>query len=399
MENNNDKLKEAEKNLKEFNDELSNMQSSSKIKNNNLDMEPLSEEELKSIEEYANSIDVYNTSTIMSYGAQAQRKIADFSENALGKVTSKDLGEVGKALTKVIVELKGFEIESEEKRGLFSFFSRNAKKGANKIAALKANYDKAEANIDKIIEVLEKHQMTLLKDVAMLDKMYELNKNYFKELTMYIEAGKKKLASIQNNELADLRAKATETGLPEDAQAVKDLIDLYSRFEKKIHDLELTRTIALQMGPQIRLIQSNDIQMSEKIQSTMVNTIPLWKSQMVLAVGITHSQDAAKVHKEVTDMTNRLLTQNAETLKFATIDTAKEIERGIVDIETLKNTNNNLISTLDEVLKIQENGRLQRKNAEMELVKIEEDLKNKLMGLKVSSDEEAAIEQKNNKLS
>lgn len=399
MENNNDKLKEAEKNLKEFNDELSNMQSSSKIKNNNLDMEPLSEEDLKSIEEYANSIDVYNTSTIMSYGAQAQRKIADFSENALGKVTSKDLGEVGKALTKVIVELKGFEIESEEKRGLFSFFSRNAKKGANKIAALKANYDKAEANIDKIIEVLEKHQMTLLKDVAMLDKMYELNKNYFKELTMYIEAGKKKLASIQNNELADLRAKATETGLPEDAQAVKDLIDLYSRFEKKIHDLELTRTIALQMGPQIRLIQSNDIQMSEKIQSTMVNTIPLWKSQMVLAVGITHSQDAAKVHKEVTDMTNRLLTQNAETLKFATIDTAKEIERGIVDIETLKNTNNNLISTLDEVLKIQENGRLQRKNAEMELVKIEEDLKNKLMGLKVSSDEEAAIEQKNNKLS
>ena len=393
MENNNsDKLRNAENTVENFNKELNELKNTSSSVSSNLDMEPLSEEELKSIEDYADSIDVYNTSTIISYGAQAQRKIADFSENALGKVTSKDLGEVGEALAKVIVELKGFEIEQEEKKGFFSFFTRNAKKGANKIASLKANYDKAESNIDKIVAVLEKHQMTLLKDVAMLDKMYELNKNYFRELTMYIEAGKKKLASIQNNELTELRAKATESGAPEDAQAVKDLLDLYSRFEKKIHDLELTRTIALQMGPQIRLIQSNDIQMSEKIQSTMVNTIPLWKSQMVLAVGITHSQDAAKVHKEVTDMTNHLLSKNAETLKMATIDTAKEIERGIVDIETLKNTNNNLISTLDEVLKIQENGRIQRKNAEIELVKIEDDLKNKLMGLAASGEKEAIKE-------
>ena len=346
-----------------------------------MDMEPLNEDELKQIEDYASSIDIHNTSTIISYGAAAQRKVAEFSESALGNVTSKDLGAVGEALTSVITELKGFEIDKEEEKGFFSFFRRSAKKGANRVMALKTSYEKAEANIEKVVQVLEKHQVTLLKDVAMLDKLYELNKGYFRELTMYIEAGKKKLASIQDNELQDLRAKAQKSGLPEDAQAVKDLLDLYSRFEKKIHDLELTRTISLQMGPQIRLIQSNDIQMSEKIQSTMVNTIPLWKSQMVLALGITHSQDAAKAHREVTDMTNKLLTQNAETLKMATIETAKEVERGIVDIETLKATNANLISTLDEVLKIQEEGRQGRKHAELELNKIEEDLKNKLMGL------------------
>ncbi len=346
-----------------------------------MDMEPLNEDELKQIEDYASSIDIHNTSTIISYGAAAQRKVAEFSESALGNVTSKDLGAVGEALTSVITELKGFEIDKEEEKGFFSFFRRSAKKGANRVMALKTSYEKAEANIEKVVQVLEKHQVTLLKDVAMLDKLYELNKGYFRELTMYIEAGKKKLASIQDNELQDLRAKAQKSGLPEDAQAVKDLLDLYSRFEKKIHDLELTRTISLQMGPQIRLIQSNDIQMSEKIQSTMVNTIPLWKSQMVLALGITHSQDAAKAHREVTDMTNKLLTQNAETLKMATIETAKEVERGIVDIETLKETNANLISTLDEVLKIQEEGRQGRKQAELELNKIEEDLKNKLMGL------------------
>ena len=346
-----------------------------------MDMEPLNEDELKQIEDYASSIDIHNTSTIISYGAAAQRKVAEFSESALGNVTSKDLGAVGEALTSVITELKGFEIDKEEEKGFFSFFRRSAKKGANRVMALKTRYEKAEANIEKVVQVLEKHQVTLLKDVAMLDKLYELNKGYFRELTMYIEAGKKKLASIQDNELQDLRAKAQKSGLPEDAQAVKDLLDLYSRFEKKIHDLELTRTISLQMGPQIRLIQSNDIQMSEKIQSTMVNTIPLWKSQMVLALGITHSQDAAKAHREVTDMTNKLLTQNAETLKMATIETAKEVERGIVDIETLKETNANLISTLDEVLKIQEEGRQGRKQAELELNKIEEDLKNKLMGL------------------
>ncbi len=341
----------------------------------------LNDEELKQIEDYAASIDIHNTSTVISYGAAAQRKVAEFSESALGNVTSKDLGAVGEALTSVITELKGFEIDKEEDKGFFSFFRRSAKKGANKVMALKTSYERAEANIEKVVQVLEKHQVTLLKDVAMLDKLYELNKGYFRELTMYIEAGKKKLASIQDNELQNLRAKAQKSGLPEDAQAVKDLLDLYSRFEKKIHDLELTRTISLQMGPQIRLIQSNDIQMSEKIQSTMVNTIPLWKSQMVLALGITHSQDAAKAHREVTDMTNKLLTQNAETLKMATIETAKEVERGIVDIATLKETNANLISTLDEVLKIQEEGRQGRKQAELELNKIEEDLKNKLMGL------------------
>ena len=346
-----------------------------------MDMEPLSDEELKRIEDYAASIDIHNTSTVISYGASAQRKVAEFSESALGNVTAKDLGAVGEALTSVITELKGFEIDNEEDKGFFSFFRRKAKKGANKIMALKTSYEKAEENIEKVVQVLEKHQTTLLKDVAMLDKLYELNKGYFRELTMYIEAGKKKLASIQDTELHDLREQAQKSGLPEDAQAVKDLLDLYSRFEKKIHDLELTRTISLQMGPQIRLIQSNDIQMSEKIQSTMVNTIPLWKSQMVLALGITHSQEAAKAHREVTDMTNKLLTQNAETLKMATIETAKEVERGIVDIETLKATNANLISTLDEVLKIQEEGRQGRKQAELELNKIEEDLKNKLMGL------------------
>ena len=345
-----------------------------------MDMEPLNDEELKQIEDYAASIDIHNTSTVISYGASAQRKVAEFSESALGNVTAKDLGAVGDALTSVITELKGFEIDKDDK-GFFSFFRRSAKKGANKVMALKTSYEKAEANIERVVQVLEKHQVTLLKDVAMLDKLYELNKGYFRELTMYIEAGKKKLASIQDNELHNLRAKAQESKLTEDAQAVKDLLDLYSRFEKKIHDLELTRTISLQMGPQIRLIQSNDIQMSEKIQSTMVNTIPLWKSQMVLALGITHSQDAAKAHREVTDMTNKLLTQNAETLKMATIETAKEVERGIVDIETLKTTNANLISTLDEVLKIQEEGRQGRKQAELELNKIEEDLKNKLMGL------------------
>ena len=327
-----------------------------------LDMEPLSDEELKQIENYAASIDIHNTSTVISYGAAAQRKVAEFSENALGNVTSKDLGAVGEALTSVITELKGFEIDKEEK-GFFSFFKRSAKKGANRMMALKTSYEKADANIEKVVQVLETHQITLLKDVAMLDKLYELNKSYFKELTMYIEAGKKKLASIQDTELKDLREKAQASGLPEDAQAVKDLLDLYSRFEKKIHDLELTRTISLQMGPQIRMIQSNDIQMS------------------VLALGITHSKDAAAAHREVTDMTNKLLTKNAETLKMATIETAKETERGIVDIETLKTTNASLISTLDEVLKIQEQGRQGRKQAEAELEKIENDLKNKLMGL------------------
>ncbi|MDE7170207.1 MAG: toxic anion resistance protein [Mucispirillum sp.] len=352
-------------------------------------MEPLSEEELKGIENYAASIDIHNSNTIISYGAGAQRKVAEFSEQALGSVTAKDLGEVGAALSKVISELKGFEIDNESSKGIFGFFKRSAKKGANKLTALKAGYEKAEANIEQVCAVLDKHQRTLLKDVAMLDKMYELNKNYFRELTMYIEAGKKKLDSIRNNELSDLRSKAQASGLPEDAQAVKDLMDLYGRFEKKIHDLELTRTISLQMGPQIRMIQSNDIQMSEKIQSTMVNTIPLWKSQMVLAVGITHSQEAAKAHRQVTDMTNELLTRNAETLKMATIDTAKEVERGIVDIETLKKTNENLISTLDEVLKIQEEGRTGRRNAENELRKIENELKDTLMGLAKSENDKA----------
>ena len=337
----------------------------------------LSPEEQKMVDEFASKIELSNSNIILQYGAGAQKKIADFSESALGNVRNKDLGEVGELLTDVVKQLKGFD-EEEEQKGFLGFF----KKTGQNINSMKIKYDKAEVNVNKICKVLEGHQVQLLKDVAMLDKMYELNKTYFKELSMYILAGKKKLAQVQNEEMPQLVEKSTRTGLPEDAQAVNDLAGLCNRFEKKIHDLELTRMISIQMAPQIRLIQNNDTLMAEKIQSTLVNTIPLWKSQMALALGVAHSGQAAKAQREVTDMTNELLKKNAATLKMATIETAKESERGIVDIDTLKKTNESLISTLDEVLRIQTEGREKRREAEVELNRIENELKEKLLAVR-----------------
>lgn len=337
----------------------------------------LSPEEQKMVSDFAEQIDLSQSNLILQYGAGTQKKIADFSENALNNVKTKDLGEIGEMLTNVVTELKSFDTEEEEK-GFLGFF----KKTSNKINTMKAKYDKAELNVNKICKVLENHQMQLLKDVAMLDKMYDLNKNYFKELSMYILAGKKKLTKVQSEELPKLIEKSTQTGLPEDAQAVNDLTAVINRFEKKIHDLELTRMISIQMAPQIRLVQGNDTIMAEKIQSTIVNTIPLWKSQMVLALGVVHSSQAARAQREVTDMTNELLKKNAATLKMATIETAKESERGIVDMETLRITNASLISTLDEVIRIQTEGRQKRKEAELELNRIENELKEKLLSLK-----------------
>lgn len=334
----------------------------------------LTPEEQKMVDDFASQIDLTNTQLVLQYGAGSQKKIADFSESALSSVRTKDMGEVGKMLSDVVTELKEFEVEAEEK-GFLSRFKRSA----NKLTNMKAKYDKAETNINKIVAVMEQHQITLLKDVAMLDKMYDLNLNYFKELSMYILAGKKKLDQARNVELPALLKKAEQTGLPEDTQKARDYAEMCNRFEKKIYDLELTRTISLQMAPQIRLIQNNDTIMSEKIQSTLVNTIPLWKSQMVIAIGLNHSTDAAKAQREVSDMTNQLLRKNAEVLKTATIETAKESERGIVDIETLQNTNKTLIETLDEVMKIQEDGREKRKNAEAELQKIELEMREKIL--------------------
>ena len=336
---------------------------------------PLSEEEKKMVEQFSKQIDLANSNQVLQYGAGAQKKMADFSESALGHVKNKDLGEIGQMLSNVVMELKNFEVEEEEKGGLFGFF----KKTNNRINTMKAKYAKAESNVTEICNLLEKHQIQLLKDVAVLDQLYELNKNYYKELTMYILAGKQKLSKVQKEELPVLMEKANHTGLPEDAQAVNDLNALCNRFEKKIHDLELTRMISVQMAPQIRLVQNNDTTMSEKIQSTIVNTIPLWKSQMVLALGIAHSEQAVRAQREVTDMTNELLRKNAEALKMATVETARESERGIVDIETLKYTNESLISTLDEVLQIQVEGRQKRIEAEEELAKIEGELKAKLL--------------------
>lgn len=338
------------------------------------DESSLTPEEKRMVEEFSNQIDLNKSDLVLQYGAGAQKKIADFSENALNNVKTKDLGEVGEMLSSVVMELKSFDAEEEEKglRGLF-------KRTSNKLTAMKTKYDKAEANVNKICKVLESHQIQLLKDIAMLDKMYELNKTYFKELSMYILAGKKKLAKVREEELPALMEKSSKSGLPEDAQAVNDLVAMCNRFEKKIHDLELTRMISIQMAPQIRLVQGNDTLMAEKIQSTLVNTIPLWKSQMVLALGVTHSGQAAKAQREVTNMTNELLKKNAATLKMATIETAKESERGIVDIETLRNTNESLISTLDEVMRIQAEGQQKRKEAELELNRIENELKNKLL--------------------
>lgn len=341
------------------------------------ELDVLTPEEKKMVADFAAKIDLRSSNAILQYGAGAQKKIADFSESALENVKTKDLGEVGDMLAGVVTELKSFD-EEEEEKGIFGFF----KKGGNKLANMKAKYDKAEVNVNKICDVLEGHQIQLMKDIAMLDKMYELNTTYFKELSMYIAAGKKKLQDVATTELPELEAKAARSGLPEDAQAVNDLNALCNRFEKKIHDLELTRTISLQMAPQIRLVQSNDTVMSEKIQSTLVNTIPLWKSQMVLAIGVENSSRAAKAQREVTDMTNELLRKNAEKLKLATVETAKESERGIVDIETLKATNESLISTLDEVMKIQQEGKEKRRTAEAELNRIENELKQKLLEIR-----------------
>ncbi len=332
--------------------------------------------EEKAVQEFLPKIELSNSSVIVQYGSGAQKKIADFSENVLSTVRTKDLGEVGQILTDVVTELKSFDVEEEEK-GFFGFFKRSA----NKMTAMKAKYDKAEANVNRICEALEAHQVQLLKDVSMLDKMYELNKTYFKELSLYIIAGKRKLKEVREGELAQLMEKASQSGLPEDAQAVNDLNAMCDRFEKKIHDLELTRMISIQTAPQIRLVQNNDTLMSDKIQSTLVNTIPLWKSQMVLALGVEHSRQAAEAQRAVSDMTNELLRRNADTLKMATIDTAKESERGIVDMETLRHTNESLITTLDEVIRIQEEGRQKRREAEVELVKLENDLKQKLLSI------------------
>lgn len=334
----------------------------------------LSPEEERLVEEFSSKIDISNSQAVLTYGVGSQKKIAEFSENALERVKTKDLGEIGDMLAGVVGEIRSLEIDEEDK-GFFGFF----KKSGNKLANMKAKYDKVEVNVNNISKALEDHQVTLMKDVLMLDKMYELNMNYYKELSMYIMAGKKRLERANNIELPELIKKADESGLPEDTQKAKDFSQMINRFEKKIHDLELTKTVSLQMAPQIRLIQNNDSMMSDKIQSTIVNTIPLWKNQMVIAIGLKHSTDAAKAQKAVSDMTNELLKKNAESLKAATIETAKESERGIIDIETLKSTNKTLISTFDEVIKIQDEGRKKRKEAEAELRNIENEMRSKLL--------------------
>lgn len=347
-----------------------------KQEENVMDENVLTEEERKMAEQFARQIDLTNSTMILQYGAGTQKKMADFSETALDNVRTKDLGEVGNLLGSVVQELKDFD--EEEERGFFGIF----KKQANKLQSLKTKYASAEANVNQICKVLEGHQVQLMKDIAVLDKMYELNLTYFKELTMYILAGKKKLREVQETELADMRMKAQRSGLAEDAQTARDLEAMCQRFEKKIHDLELTRMVSIQTAPQIRLVQNNDTIMAEKIQSTIVNTIPLWKSQMVLALGVAHSRQAAEAQREVTDMTNELLKKNAETLKMATVETAKESERGIVDMETLKTTNESLISTLDEVMQIQAEGRQKRQEAEVEIRKMEQELKEKLLQIR-----------------
>ena len=343
--------------------------------NGNIAMEAqLSAEELKQVDEFSKQIDISNSTGIMNYGVGTQKKLADFSEKAIDNVKTKDMGEVGDMITDLVTQLKNFDVEEEEK-GLKALF----KKSANKIESLKAKYSKVETNVQTISNELEKHQVILMKDVELLDKMYDLNLNYFKELTMYILAGKKKLEEERNTTLIELQKKAAESGLPEDAEKAKDFANKCDRFEKKIYDLELTRTIAMQTGPQIRMVQSSDTVMAEKIQSTIVNTIPLWKNQMVIAIGIEHATQAAQAEREVNDMTNKLLRKNADALKTATIESAKEAERGIVDIETLKHTNESLITTLDEVLKIQTEGKTKRREAETELTQIENQLKDKLL--------------------
>ena len=336
---------------------------------------PLSPEEQKMVNDFAEKIDITNSQMVLQYGAASQKKLSDFSETALSRVKTKDMGETGELITNLISELQGFDATTEQPKGIFGFF----KKTSNSIEQLKTRYDSADKNVERIKAQLEDHQVTLMKDITMLDKMYELNLVYFKELTMYILAGKKKLAEVRANELQQAMDKAKQSGLPEDAQAARDLADLCDRFEKKLYDLELTRNVSIQMGPQIRLIQSNDTMMAEKIQTTIVNTIPLWKNQMVLALGIAHSQQAMQAERAVTDATNELLKKNAATLKQGTIEIAKESERGIVDIETLQQTNKQLIETLDELNKIRADGKAKRANAEQELGRIEGELRQKML--------------------
>ena len=348
-----------------------------KVEPVNMDENLLTEEEKKAVEDFSHKIDIRDTNQVLQYGAAAQKSVAAFSENALNNVRTKDMGQIGDDLSQLVVELKGFG-EEEDRKGLKGLF----KKAGNKLETMKAQYNKVEANVDKIAQNLENHQIALLKDVAMFDQMYELNLKYYKELTMYILAGKKRLAEVRATEVEELRKKAEASGLAEDAQAYNDLVSLCDRFEKKLHDLELTRMVSIQMGPQTRLLQNNDTLMIEKIQSSLVNTIPLWKSQMVLALGLEHSRQATAAQSAVTNMTNELLQKNADMLKMGTIETAKEAERSIVDIETLQHTNQQLISTLDEVLNIQKEGAAKRKEAEAELGKIEGELKQKLLELR-----------------
>ncbi len=342
-----------------------------------VDESMLSEAERKMVEEFSQKIDVTDSNLVLQYGAAAQKNIASFSESALNNVKTKDLGEVGEALSSLVVELKNFGKEEDE-GGIFGFF----KKKRNQMEAMKASYSKAETNVEKIVKVLENHQVVLMKDIAMFDQMYELNTKYYKELTMYIIAGKKRLEYLRAHDLEELRKKAAETGAQEDAQKYNDFANLCSRFEKKLHDLELTRMISIQMGPQTRLLQNNDTQMLEKIQSSLVNTIPLWKSQMVLALGLEHGRQATAAQSAVTNMTNDLLKKNADMLKMGTIETAREAERSVVDIQTLQHTNEQLISTLDEVMKIQTEGSQKRREAEAELGRIEGELKQKLLELR-----------------
>ena len=340
----------------------------------------LSPEDAAKVDEFAKAIDIMDSQMVLTYGAGAQKNVADFSEGALKSVRTKDMGEIGDMLTSVVTELKGFSVE-EEKSGFLGLF----KKSSNQLTSLKAKYDKAEVNVNNISKAMEAHQVVLLKDAAMLDKMYDENLDYFKQLTLYIIAGKKKVNEAKSVRLPQLLETARQSGLQEDSQAAKDYSAMIERFEKKIYDLELSRNIAMQMAPQIRLIQQNDTVMAEKIQSTLVNTIPLWKSQMVIAIGVSHSQEAAKAQREVTDMTNELLKKNAETLKMATVESAKESERGIVDIETLTATNQTLIDTLDEVMQIQKDGREKRAAAEVELTRIEDEMKNKILQISEAS--------------
>lgn len=346
------------------------------VEKNPIDEANLSEVERQTVNEFSSKIDIMESNTVLQYGSAAQKKISDFSDTALNNVRTKDLGEIGTLLSDLVVELKEYDANETEKKG---FFASLFDKGEDSVTKFKAKYDKAEANVEKVAKMLEDHQITLLKDIALLDELYARNQQNTKELTMYILAGKKRVNEIRENELPELTKKAKESGLPEDAQAANDLEQACVRFEKKLYDLELTRQISIQMAPQIRLVQNNDTLMTEKIQSTLVNTIPLWKNQIVLALGISHSKEAMEAQREVTDMTNTLLKKNAETLHQATVDTAKESERGIVDLETLQHTNEQLISTLEEVQQIQKDGREKRAQAEQELAKIENELTNKLL--------------------